>query len=389
MADLVAIFRWLETRFHFLFAMVMGLGLAIAPTPVWAWLFYEFIPVFVIFRIGKGWRPLPIAPVIFGYALIAWSIMAILWGYDPSGHGDSALKWFFDGFATLIFFTGWQMTAEQKAGAEWLETCLIYGGTANAVISLAKHIILDPNGLRMWGWGLTGQPVLGAAIMAVLFMLVLDRVLNARGPRWVQICVLCILAAYLLLSGSRNPIFAVAAASAYLLAGQPRRIWLWMAGAGIAILAVLTLLEPSTIRRTAQIAMDRGGDAHTKIWALTVQEILHRPFFGYGPQARLPGVIKTLKYPFPHDLYLSLLFYSGIAGLLLFMGFVITSFRQLGAAQRGRVALCMVPLIAGLTDLSQIIKGPAAIWYIVWVPFLLAISFERKRSETEQLPFRN
>jgi O-antigen ligase len=130
--------------------------------------------------------------------------------------------------------------------------------------------------------------------------------------------------------------------------------------------------------------MYRGGDAHTKIWALTIKEILHRPFFGYGPQARLPAVIKTLQYPFPHDLYLSLLFYSGIVGLLLFAGFVITSFQQMGVADRGRVALCMVPLITGLTDLSQIIKGPAAIWYIVWVPFLLAIRFERQKSAKEE-----
>jgi O-antigen ligase len=359
----------------------MGLGLAISPMPVWTFLFYEFIPVFVILRIVKGWRPSPMAPVIFGYALIIWSAMAIAWGYDPSGHGDSPIKWVCEGIATMIFFTGWQMAAEAKAGTDWLEICLIYGGTINAAITLAKHIFLHPDGLRMWGWGLTGQPVLGAAIIAVLFVLVLDRVLNARGPRWVQIGVLCIFVAYLLLEGSRNPIFAVAAASVYLLAGQPRRIWIGMACAGVAILAFLVLLEPSTIKRTAQIAMYRGGDAHIQIWSLTVKEILQRPWFGYGPQARLPGVIETLKYPFPHNLYLSLLFYSGMVGLLLFMGFVITSFRQLGFADRGRIALCMVPLIAGLTDLSQIIKGPAAIWYIVWVPFLLAIGFERQRRE--------
>ncbi len=91
MAELVAIFRWLEPRFHVLFAVVMGLGLAMAPMPVWAFLFYLTIPVFVIARIAKGWRPLLIAPVIFGYALIIWSVMAIAWGYDPSGHGDSSL----------------------------------------------------------------------------------------------------------------------------------------------------------------------------------------------------------------------------------------------------------------------------------------------------------
>jgi hypothetical protein len=52
------------------------------------------------------------------------------------------------------------------------------------------------------------------------------------------------------------------------------------------------------------------------------------------------------------------------------------------------MALCLVPLIAGLTDLSQIIKGPAAIWYIVWAPFLLAACVDPQK-EPERVPRRS
>jgi O-antigen ligase len=373
MADLAALFRWLNLRFHLVFATVIAAGLMIAPMPLWGLLFYITIPALVVWRIAQGWRPPFTAPVTFGLTLIIWSLVTIISGYDPSGQGDSPWKWFADGVITLIFFLGWLMTAEQENGAEWLETGLVYGGAINAVLALIQHLILHPGGLRMRGWGIGGEPVLGASIIAVLFVLTLDRLLAKRGKQWVQACFICLFMAFLLQSGSRGPILAAATGALYLLAGQPRKIWIWITGAGAAVLVLLVLLEPSTIRQTIQLAVARGDDYHSDIWKEAVKLILQRPFIGYGSQARLPIVILTLHYPFPHNLYLSILFYTGIIGLLLFLGFVTSCFLQLGMAQRGRVALCLVPLITGLTDLSQIIKGPAAIWYILWVPFLLAI----------------
>jgi O-antigen ligase len=373
MASIGTILRTLNARFSLVFAWLIGLGLVIAPFPIWVTLFYLTIPALVLWRIGAGWRPPLEAPVLLGIAMIIWSIMAIGWGYDPSGHGNSAAQWFANGCMTLIFFLGWLIAAGEKGGTERLETALVAGCVINAVCTLARHFIWHPDVLRMWGWGLTGLPVLGAAIMAVLFVLTLDRVISARGPKWPQIAALCIFGTFLLLSGSRGPILAVAAALLYLLVGQPLKIWAWIAGLGAAVLAVLALAEPSTIWQTIQIALDRGDDKHAQIWRDAVTEIAKRPFLGYGPQARLPVIVETQVFPFPHDLYLSLLFYSGSVGLLLFAAFAVSCFRRLGRAHRGYTALCLVPLIAGLTDLSQIIKGPAAIWYIVWVPFLLAI----------------
>jgi O-antigen ligase len=355
------------------FAWFIGLGLVIAPFPIWVTLFYLTIPALVLWRIGAGWRPPLEAPVLLGIAMIIWSIMAIGWGYDPSGKGNSPWLWLVNGCTTLVFFLGWLMAAEEKAGTEWLEAALVGGGAINAICTLARHFIWQPDVLRTWGWGIAGQPVLGAAIMAVLFVLTLDRILSARGPKELQIAALCIFGAFLLISGSRGPLLAAMAGSLYLLAGQPLKVWACIAGSGAAVLAMLALAEPATIWQTIQIALYRGDDKHAQIWRDAVTEIAKRPFLGYGPQARLPVVIETQVFPFPHDLYLSLLFYSGIVGLLLFAAFVASCFWRLGRTHRGYTALCLVPLIAGLTDLSQIIKGPAAIWYIVWMPFLLAI----------------
>jgi hypothetical protein len=51
-----------------------------------------------------------------------------------------------------------------------------------------------------------------------------------------------------------------------------------------------------------------------------------------------------------------------------------------GVERRLALALRLVPLVAGLSDLSQIIKGPAPIWYIFWLPALLIMSLPRREA---------
>ena len=87
---------------------------------------------------------------------------------------------------------------------------------------------------------------------------------------------------------------------------------------------------------------------------------------------------------FPHDLYLSVLFYSGAVGCVLFAALLAWCAACLGRVRGGQdwlwvVSLWIAMLIAGLTDLGQITKGPSSLWFIFWLPVGLAITGKQKR----------
>ena len=116
--------------------------------------------------------------------------------------------------------------------------------------------------------------------------------------------------------------------------------------------------------------------------------IRQRPIFGHGLAANLHlhvGDARTGDWiTFPHDLYLSLLFYSGIVGFGLFAALAaVVSWRlarRLPASWTDiewawLAALWLFVLVAGLTDLGQITKGPGPMWFIVWLPLGLVLTW--------------
>ncbi len=372
--------KYLNTEFSAIFSLIVAYGLLISPMPIWAMLFYLTVPILVVHRLVAGWRiPLRDPSIALSLALILWSTTTLIWGYDPSGQNASRLLWLLDGASTLIFFIAWLIAVESADGEARLEFALVLGGVGNAIFAMIRHFLYHPADDRMWGWGISGQPVLGSAIMAVLFVLTLDRILCRRGSVWMQLAALFLFGIFMLLSGAQGPLLAAGICTLYRLKGENWRIWLGIFAIGLITLAFAVFLVPGWVKNTLSGAFTRGSDYHFSIWRETITEISKRPFLGYGPTARLPITLPQLPHPFPHNLYLSLVFYSGIVGLFLFMAMLVGFVIRPGSRRPGRIALCLVPLIVGLTDLGQMIKGPAAMWYIVWVPILFFIT-----AKTEQ-----
>ena len=86
------------------------------------------------------------------------------------------------------------------------------------------------------------------------------------------------------------------------------------------------------------VLAERGSSHHFEVWNYTLARIRERPVFGHGLAANLHFVLGDARkgtLTFPHDLYLSLLFYSGAVGLLIFLGMAaVVSWRLLSAVRR-------------------------------------------------------
>jgi O-antigen ligase len=375
-------------------------GLIMPGTPSWAFIFYITAIPPILLNLWRGWRPDFSNPAFAAMlSLWFWSAATILWNHHTNPHGKTTMFWIVNALWTLVLMANFLSAMQQEPRTRSRAmAAMVYGGAANAIISLVLFVIKGHLTVRLWGWGETGNPVMGAAIMDICLLLALcEGTANPRRRLPMAIAALPMIL-YLSLSYSRAALIALAAAMLVIFLGR-RPLLAILASLAIAVAAlVLWKFGAELFPMLWSNLASRGDDCHAELWRAAWQAIRANPVFGYGPSATLPNLtgVYCPPYPSPHNLYLSLLFYSGGVGLILFVATVLLLWRHLHAATSGFarrlwLAIGLVPLIVGMTDLVQIIKGPSPMWYIVWMPMLLVLtlpkaSVERTRIATTAYP---
>ncbi len=312
-------------------------------------------------------------------ALIAWSGLTLLWGEDT---GHRRFGFALATLSTAAFVIALRDTFEAPSLRRRWAAVLVWAGTANAAWSLLVGLPGLIAGQRILGWGVTRQPILGGAVMSLACLTALARAAEpgrTRRSRNLYLAACLVMAMFVLAMQSRGALLALTGGLVWLLAASP-----WRTRVGVALLAAICacLLLPASLRRqAASLLLDRGSSHRFEIWRVTTRLILQKPAFGHGLAANVP----PSPTGFPHSLVLSLLFYSGAVGLILFAALAWRALRRLAASsptpERAWIAaLCLSGTLAGLTDLGQITKGPGPLWFIVWAPLLLALTHIQKAS---------
>lgn len=380
--------RWkLPALFTAKFVMPLSLagGLLLPSNAAWSTLCYALLLPTVLIRFWQGWRPdWRDHNHTAMLALCGWSTLAILWDHNISGQGDGHGYWLLNAACTFGFLFCFKMAEGDDPGTrERAVTVLIGAGVINALISVGAVLVAADWDLRMKGWGAAQNPVLGAAIMDICILLALGRIAEGGRARRYYIAALVPMVLYLAFSYSRTPLLAMACALLILAFGSWAAFGRVVIAGLCAVVAagLVWLLEPGWAAMFIQNLLARGTDCHVTIWQTAWRLFLSNPVVGYGPSARLPILPHGFcpAYPSPHNLYLSLLLYSGMVGLLLFLACELLLLRHLrrvtaGFSTRLWLAVMAIPLIAGLSDLTQVIKGPSPMWYIIWVPMLLVMA---------------
>lgn len=352
--------------------VVLGAGLLIAPNPLWAMLFYlGVLPIWGVRLARRAAWPTD-AGTLAGIALILWFTLTTAWDVSAGAAGFGHLLWVWNGLCTLVFFVAARIAFDAER-RDRLVTLLLGCALANAAVAFVRLVVVGAAEGRMAGWAETRHPILGASIMGVCVLLAAGRLLDGRSRVLAGAAVVAGLS-FIVLTGSRGPLIAIAAALALLLlATRPRRLLAAVALAATA-LGALALGWPARLSDAWERLMQRGWSSRLDIWRLALHESAERPLFGHGPAARLDRTSDN----FPHDLFLSTLFYSGAVGLILLLLVLVLATRA-ALRQPDRVArwtllaLLAHIVLSGLTDLSQITKGPSPLWYIVWLPLALAL----------------
>jgi O-antigen ligase len=352
-------------------AVIAG-GLLISPNPAWAMLFYvTVLPLFGL-RLRTLWPD--DAGGILGVALILWFTLTTLWDHAAGARAAPHLLWAWNGLCTLVFFLAARASFSRPgAERERLLSALIVVAAINIAISVGRATVIGMGEGRMNGWAETRHPILGAAIIGVSVILAAARALHGRAAA-AHSAVACAGVAFIIATGSRGPLIAVGAALAVLIVGLAPRLLLAAAGAVVALALVTHFALPQLDHALGTRYLARGWSSRLDIWELALREIATRPLFGHGPSARLARAVDN----FPHNLFLSTLFYSGLIGLALLLGLLacalLGAVRAKPAGERFlRLALLTNLVFTGLSDLSQITKGPSPMWYIVWLPVVLSL----------------
>lgn len=381
MRALSAALRWLYTPANAL-PVCLAAGFLLPSTAAWSTFFYVIALPTMLLRIGQGWRPdWSDRPAMAMLALWGWSSLTILWELNNSHHGDGHIYWLLHSVSTLALLLCFFMAAQDEpATRERVVTTIVWCGAVASALSVFLHIVCHAWPGRLGGWGALHMPVLGAAVDVVCILLTLNRL--AIGRIYYLAAMLPLLV-YLPLNGSRTALLALACAL-LVVATSSRRTFYYLICCALSVLALcgaIYALHFGWVDEFIKAAMARGTDCHVTIWRTAWGLFLQRPIFGYGPSARLPILPHGAcpAYPSPHNLYLSLLVYSGVIGFALFWVCEAVVLRHLlrlraSLSRRFGLAIMLVPLITGLSDLTQVIKGPSALWYIIWLPLLLVVS---------------
>jgi len=359
--------------------LFLAAGFVVIPEPLWADLFYVIVlPLSLIAArdahrrgVRLSWPP----HLVVAVALIVWFAITLAWDVDSPLHRGMVTLWLWQAVCALVFVLALHAalgTAPQFRTR--LTRALIVMAAINFVFALI-HLQFDDIAhlsgvLRMGGWAETRQPILGGGIIGVVTLLALSRAIT-RKDAWLAAAALGGLV-FIALTGSRGPGLAILAALVVQLGwGHPRVLALAILAALLLALAWLALdYDHLTHLVRAQVA--RGDSNRFIIWRMSWDEIAKSPWIGHGPGHRLdrPGE------DFPHNLFLSTWFYSGLIGLGLLLSYLALVLRRCflapNRAERAlRLSILAHVVLCGMTDFGQVIKGPGPLWYLLWMSTLL------------------
>lgn len=348
------------------------------------------LPIFLLQLRSFDWRWLKDSHLLqIALAYLGYFLLSGLW--------SSGLSW--ASFADLLrvslllalFFLitvqlGMRASRFAERAFQWYA---VAAGASLVGVFAAAALGLQPFGPRFSGLGLAEHPIIGATLYgAALLMVAFELLPKATDRRlqllWLSVIALC--AAFMLLSGSRGPLLALAAALAVGFVIADRRAVLGVAILIAAGIAAGTIFDLDPI----VLLYERVPSAHFEIWRETVAAIAERPVFGHGSLVDVMFEGRARPARSPHNLVLANQFYGGIPATALLAGLLLLALRQAfhawGAGKPVYLVLLVFAFVASLFDTRSLVQNLGREWVTFWLPIALLAAHEllRRRGECHE-----
>lgn len=356
-------------------------------------LFYLAAVLFIIWLIIERKSPFNLTLLLLGLFLL-FSALTTCWSDQP----ENLFRAIKHAIYLLLFFSVSYELRDYILKNNSLFILLVLIATGSAIVNLYLFYAQQPLFQRL-------QPVYGPTniidyagflCLGIIFAFYLLK--ENKMHKIPATMMLLILLFSLILSQSRMPVIALALALLVLFMNQRR--WLLCHVAALGLLAVAVLVfYPDIITRDAV-----NGAPTPRIftwWYVFEQLANHDPWFGFGYGNKFAHYFapRNISYNNAHGVFISMLYYSGLSGFLLFSLYAVHVLR-IAFISRKRdplpLALFVFCMMNAITQGYKYLYHPIEIWLVFWFPLFIAsaiigkqkLVYDRKNTHCSSGEFR-
>ncbi|QLF94163.1 O-antigen ligase family protein [Pseudomonas sp. ABC1] len=366
------------------------LGIALPSSKFYHQLLIPFLwlpTLYLMVRRYGHWRE-RLSPVfLFSLAFLAWSAMSLAWGQaeDPGQESKHML---------LIFLTlvaGLFLYQVPTGGLEAVLRLASYVMAALAVVCMVTAYILYelPFSFRLTSFWQLNHPILASHVFGFFAVALYQMRPHGQRHRLFWLLALAALGGFLLFAQSRGVWLALVASVLLAPLWQKAVFYRWIALLAVALTVLVFWLQPDML-------VDRGLSYRPELAQLGLELFTAAPWIGIGAGSDYTLTVAGIGQSFdhPHNFFIGLAIELGAVGSIIWGcvwgATLLAGWRcrasGLGAALLG---IWFFASIAFLTDgdASGLWSKPRELWFLSWIPLLLAISLAaRKEPNRHSLP---
>lgn len=365
-----ALDNWLEKILSLgVFFILTGLTI-VQKISIYHTFFYILIIIPIIFNITIHPREITekisnITKILIIFSI--WSSLSILW----SDTYDTILSPIKRSLYTILLFISFSIIANKNQYN--ILKIFIFSGfiiSLTAIYSLYIFQITYQPESRLIGTGALSNPLLSSHIFGIFSVLFLTLTLTTEENviKSIYLITAIILIITTVATGSRTFLLAITASAIWIAFIFNNKKSIITIAFLFTLLIFVYFLYPEAI-------LSRGLSYRPELWSIAIEQILEKPFFGYGFDSTINFYISELDTNFrePHNIHLSILYFTGIIGFSLWCAMHIYALWACWKNKSDTLfiiasALVVYGIAAGMTEGGGLLPRPKEHWFITWIP---------------------
>jgi len=313
--------------------------------------------------------------------LCGWMILSLF--FDGVSYKDVKLFWRMLNLVAL-FYLVFLVFRYHLPKISSLQPTLLFFGFLGALLILAdwealRDFGVDSQYYRDSSRGIFDHHLEVGWVMGLLGVISLNQFLRAVG--WIKLflygCLFLFFSIVLLLVQARGGYVLYSVGIVMLLLMTPTRRTMWLLVAGAILMLVCSIVFRNELTALWGNILARGSSSRLPIWNNGIQAItdsFSTLLFGHGLSAVAESIVRKFQAAHFHNFFLNHAFYTGLVGLFLYFGLVVSALKKALSSRESLVwgVLVLSMQVAFITDGDRLAVNPSAMMLCFLLPLAIA-----------------